>query len=378
MGLDITPPPGPFQLTSVTARPVAPDEEEQWDELMRDVHPLGNVQFPGHRIKYVAEMHGHAVALLCFSACAYQLADRERYIGWSREQAMQRRHFVVQNSRFLILSKKKRRNLASRVLSVCCRKVQVDWPRRFGFAPLVLESFVDPVRFSGACYKAAGWEQVGSTRGFRRDGSEFYTADSHPKQIWMKPLRSEARQWLRAESMPEPWNRFEKPLPGNRVATRLGSDGLHSLFSVLQSLSDARRTTGRRYPIGCCLSVMVCALLAGCKGVAECAEFAATLTQPQLRAIRSWKNAKTGRYEAPSASTLWRVTAAVDSEQFEDKVSAWFTERNVPVEGIAIDGKALRATLQNEDGGSFVVSAFSHSGSAPLFCSNSPMGKVKS
>jgi len=100
-----------------------PDEEERWDELMRDVHPLGNAHFPGHSIKYVAELRGHAVALLCFSACAYHLADRDRHIGWNVEQSMQRRHFVVQNSRFLILSNQKRRNLASRVLSVCARQV---------------------------------------------------------------------------------------------------------------------------------------------------------------------------------------------------------------------------------------------------------------
>ena len=78
MAIDTTPPQGPFQLTRVTARPISREEEQRWDELMRDVHPLGNAHFPGHSIKYVAEMRGHAVALLCFSACAYHLADRDR------------------------------------------------------------------------------------------------------------------------------------------------------------------------------------------------------------------------------------------------------------------------------------------------------------
>jgi len=92
MAIDTTPPQGPFHITSVTARAIAPEEEERWDELMRDVHPLGNAHFPGHSIKYVAELRGHAVALLCFSACAYHLADRDRYIGWDVEQIMRRRH----------------------------------------------------------------------------------------------------------------------------------------------------------------------------------------------------------------------------------------------------------------------------------------------
>ena len=376
--MDLTPSPGPFHITSVTARPIIPSEEPEWDRLMDDVHPLGNAQFAGHRIKYVVEMREQTVALLCFSGCAYHLADRDRYIGWSVEQAMQRRHFVVQNSRFLILSKKKRKNLASRALSVCARRIQSDWSRLFGYCPLMLESFVDPVHFSGTCYKAAGWEQVGATRGFRRDSREFYSKDSHPKQIWMKPLEAEAREWLRSEEMPEPWRGAEMPLRNTRVADRLGVEGLRSLFERLQDIPDFRRTNGRRYPLACCLSIVTCAFLAGCKSIEECAEFAAGLTQPQLRTLRSWRNRRTNRYEAPKETTLWRVVSGVDAQLFEDKVSAWATDTGMSLDAIAIDGKAIRATQDNEDGGSFVVSAFSHSGSSPFFSKNSPMEKGRS
>ena len=104
------------------------------------------------------------------SGCGYHLADRDRWIGWSEEQMTRRRPFVVQNSRFLILGKKKRPNLASKVLSKCVNRVSADWLIRFGFEPVLLETFLDPVRFRGTCYKASGWTQVGSTRGFRRDG----------------------------------------------------------------------------------------------------------------------------------------------------------------------------------------------------------------
>ena len=378
MAIDLTPAPAPFQITSVLARPIEPDEEPEWDRLMEEVHPLGNARFAGHRIKYVVEMRAHAVALLCFSGCAYHLADRDRHIGWSVEQAMQRRHFVVQNSRFLIFSEKKRKNLASRALSVCTRRIQSDWSRLFGYRPLMLESFVDPVHFRGTCYKAAGWEQVGSTRGFRRDGREFYSKDSHPKQIWMKSLDVKAREWLRSDDMPEPWKSTQTPLPGKRVAARLGVDGLRPLFAQFQDIPDFRRTNGRRYPVACCLSIMVCAHLAGCKTIEECAEFAAGLTQPQLRALRSWRNPKTNRYKAPGETTLWRVVAGVDAELFEEKASAWATDNSMSLEAIAIDGKAIRATQENEDGGSFVVNALNHSGSSPFFSSNLPMAKDRS
>jgi hypothetical protein len=316
--------------------------------------------------------------LACFSGSAYHLADRDRWIGWSNEQAMQRRHFIVQNSRFLILSANKRRNLASRVLSLCAKQVQLDWPRRFGFAPLLLESFVDPMRFQGTCYQAAGWEKVGQTRGFRRDGREFYVPDTYPKQIWMKPLRHDGCKLLRSDLLPEPWRSFEKELPGKQIAVRLGFDGLRSLFSVLQALPDWRRTNGRRYPLGCCLSIMVCAVLAGCKSIDECAEFADTLTRTQLRALRCWKNPKTGEYKAPGRTTLWRVTAGVDAVQFEDQVTAWFRDRDMPLEALAIDGKALRATLHNEDGGAFAVSAVNHAGTPLFSLSSSPTAKARS
>lgn len=358
--------PGSFQLTRVTLRPILPEEQVQWDELMQDTHPLGNVQFAGHRLKYVAEHRGQAVALLCFSACAYHLADRDQWLGWTAEHRTQRRNFVLQNSRFLILRTKKRHNLASRVLALAAKRVQQDWPLRFGFRPLLLESFVDPVHFSGTCYQAAGWELVGHTRGFRRDGSEFYSPDSHPKQIWLKPLCEEAAEWLRAERMPEPWHSFQTPLPSRQVAVRLGFDRLRSLFMQLQSLPDSRRTNGRRYPLGCCLSIVICAQLAGCTGLRECAEFAATLTQTQLRALRSWKNPKTNRFEAPETTTLWRTVAMVDAELFEQKVTAWLCDEQLEPEALAIDGKALRATLHNEDGGEFVVSAVNHAGSTPF------------
>ena len=366
-----------FQLTRVRVRAIYPDEEKRWNELMEDIHPLGNAQFAGHRIKYVAEHRNQAVALLCFSGSAYHLADRDRWIGWTPEQAMRRRHFIVQNSRFLILSKQKRQNLASRVLSLCVKQVPQDWRRRFGFAPLLLESFVDPVHFRGTCYKAAGWEQVGLTRGFRRDGQEFYVPDTHPKQIWMKPLQPDACQLLRAPQMPEDWRDFEKELPGKQVAARLGVTGLRSLFSVLQSLPDERRTNGRRYPLGCCLSIVVCAVLAGCEGMRECAEFAATLTQTQLRALRSWKNPKTGLYEAPRTTTLWRTTAGVDARLLEDRVTAWFRDEAIAVGAIAIDGKALRATLHNEDGGAFVVNAVNHRNSPLSSPKNSLTAKAR-
>lgn len=372
MAISTTPTGFSLQLTRVAVRPILPEEEDAWNELMQDVHPLGNAHFAGYRIKYVAEHRGQTVALGCFSGCAYHVADRDRWVGWSAEQATQRRGFVVQNSRFLILPGKKRQNLASRVLSLFAKRLPVDWEARFGFAPLLLETFVDPVHFRGTCYQAAGWAKVGATRGFRRDGREFYSADSHPKDIWMKSLRPDARELLSADRLPAELRPFESELPAKQVAKRLGSGRLRSLFFVLADLEDTRRTNGRRYPLGSCLAIVVCGVMAGCKGMRECAEFGATLTQKQLESLRSWQNPKTGRYVAPQYTTLWRTVQAVDRDEFERLVMGWFRDEELPPEAIALDGKVLRGTLLNEDGGSCVVSAISHS-NTPFFSISSSL-----
>lgn len=358
------------------ARPIRPDEEEQWSELMARRHPLGNPQFAGHQIKYIVEKKGRTIALACFSASAYHLSDRDRWIGWSREQCIQRRHFIVQNSRFLTLACEgdHKRTFSSGILAALARRLPADWTERFGYPAVLLETFVDPALYRGTCYLASGWTRVGATRGFRRDSREFYSADSTPKDIWVRPLRKDAVELLRSTELPSALSVHEKPLPAKQVAARLKFKGLRSLFTALQSLPDPRRAQGRRYPLGCCLSVMTCAILAGCRGVAECAEFAASLSQAQLDALRSWRNPRTNRFEAPSASTLWRAADGVDADLLEQTVNEWFRDGEFLPEAIALDGKVLRATLLNENGGDCAVSAASHPGT-PLFSTRSSLSR---
>ena len=356
------------------ARPILPEEEARWNELMICRHPLGNPQFAGHQIKYIVEKKGRTIALACFSASAYHLSDRDRWIGWSQEQCIQRRHFIVQNSRFLTLPciDDYRRTFASSILAALVRRLSSDWLERFGYPVLLLETFVDPALYRGTCYLASGWTRVGATRGFRRDSREFYSPDSTPKAIWVRPLRPDAVELLRASELPADLAVHEKPLPPKQVAERLKFKGLRSLFTALQSLPDPRRAQGTRYPLGCCMSVITCAVLAGCRGVAECAEFAASLTQAQLDALRSWRNPRTNRFEAPSASTLWRAADGVDAGLLEQTVNEWFRDGDFLPEAIALDGKVLRATLLNEEGGDCAVSAASHPGT-PLFSTRSSL-----
>ena len=89
-----------------------------------------------------------------------------------------RLHLVTNNSRFLLLPGAPR-NLGSRVLSLCTRRMVTDWPVRFGHEVLVTETFVDPARFRGTVYRAASWTEVGRTRGFARSGPGYREATHH-------------------------------------------------------------------------------------------------------------------------------------------------------------------------------------------------------
>jgi hypothetical protein len=193
----------------------------------------------------------------------------------------------------------------------------------------------------------------------------------------MKALRPDARELLRSPVLPGVLRAYEKPLPTKQVAKRLGFEGLRSLFMVLQQMRDPRSSRGQQYPLGCCLSILVCAVLAGCRGVRECGEFAATLSTTHRRALRGWRNPRTGQYEMAKHVTLWRMLRDIDAAELERTVNQWFREEKRLPEVVAIDGKALRATLNNEEGPNCAVSAASHPGT-PLFSLRlSPLRKAR-
>src|SRR5512136_317633 len=153
-------PPEPRLLETVTVRLIEDSERERFDEELRTKHYLKNAQAVGRVLRYVAEYRGQWVALLVFSSPAWHLKLRDQWLHWSARQVQERRHLVAQNSRFLVLAAPGRwPNLASRVLKLVCERLLQDWRQHFGYTVRVAETFVDPQRFRGTCYKAAGWQQ---------------------------------------------------------------------------------------------------------------------------------------------------------------------------------------------------------------------------
>src|ERR1035437_1059962 len=105
-------------LDGVQVRLMEPEERARCDWLIVEEHYLGNAQWVGEQLRYVAEYQGQWVALMSWRAAAYKLKLREEWIGWSDQQKQRRLPLVVNNSRFLILQDFQVPKLASRVMKL--------------------------------------------------------------------------------------------------------------------------------------------------------------------------------------------------------------------------------------------------------------------
>jgi hypothetical protein len=176
----------------------SPDSHESkiWKTLMETYHYLGSGPLCGAQMRYLIRSKKFGwLGGLAFSAAAWRLGARDRWIGWSEESRKEHLSRVVCNSRFLILPQVQVPNLASHVLSLVTRCIAKDWTARYGLAPVLLETFVERERFSGICYRAANWQPVGITRGRGRQDRDR-NRSLPVKDIYVYPLHPEAREAL--------------------------------------------------------------------------------------------------------------------------------------------------------------------------------------
>lgn len=152
---------GQLQLHLVTNK-----DSNLWNEYIDRYHYLGYMPLPGAQLRYFVTMNNeHKLALLGFSAAAWQIAPRDEFIGWDREQQLRGLPLIVNNARFLILPWVQSKNLASKILSIVAYQLPTDWFNRYKIRPVLMETFVGSERFKGTCYRAANWIYVGRTKG---------------------------------------------------------------------------------------------------------------------------------------------------------------------------------------------------------------------
>ena len=129
-----------MDLREVVVEPVAAGDEGRYQRLMQAHHYLGALPKIGQTRWYVARWHEEWVALIGFSSPAWKCRARDAWVGWTLRVQYDRLHLVSNNSRFVILPRWRRPNLASRVLALCERRAVAEWPARFGHRLLMLET----------------------------------------------------------------------------------------------------------------------------------------------------------------------------------------------------------------------------------------------
>ena len=156
-----------------------PKQQHLWNDMMSRHHYLKKPRLFGAQLRYLirganpgggSENSGSddckLLGAISFSPAAWRLASRDAFIGWDDHQREKYLNQIIGNSRFLILPWIKCPNLASMILGRIAGRVTSDWKATYGIEPVLLETFVQQNRFSGTCYRAANWIDVGSTGGY--------------------------------------------------------------------------------------------------------------------------------------------------------------------------------------------------------------------
>jgi len=335
-------------------------EQERFSQLLIKHHYLHSADMFGERLCYVAEYSGEWLALLSWSAPAYRLKAREKWVGWSEAQRRRRLGLLVNNSRFLIMPDGHYPNLASRVMSECCKRLSADWERRYGHGLLMAESFVDGQLFRGTSYKASGWTMLGMTQGYGRNADDFYVKHDRPKQLWVRELKKGGLELLKARELPAAYAVVEDHV---RAFCEESAEELAEICKYFEKVSDWRqRMISVDYPCAGLIALVASATLCGVqRGQRDLASYARSLSPAQLKALkfRKKKRGKWRRYKAPGETTFYRLLNGLNSRELETALLGWqedrLGKRKTDDNVIAIDGKELRSSQGQETVNAYAV-----------------------
>jgi len=170
-------------------------DESLVNSLIEQYHYLGYTQPVGEHLKYLVYAGRHPVACLAWSSAPRHLGCRDRFIGWSAEARRRNIRFIAYNPRYLILPWVQVPHLASHILGQMARHLPRDWEQVYGHPVHFLETFVDPQRYRGTCYRAANWVVLGRTTGRGKD-DQTRRPNRSIKDVLGYPLRRDFRRLL--------------------------------------------------------------------------------------------------------------------------------------------------------------------------------------
>ncbi|MGH9652733.1 MAG: ISAs1 family transposase [Bryobacteraceae bacterium] len=302
--------------SGLAVRPIVSAERARFDETLRSRHWLG-AGLVGEVMRYVAEENGEWVALVGFGSAALCVGPREELVSWSDAQRYRRLRFVTNNQRFCVLDEHRRANLASEVLARTLHRLSADFEARWRHPVVMVETFTDPARHLGTCYKASNFAALGTTSGFGRRAGRF-VHHGEKKAYWLRTLRRDALRLLAADFDPPALSR------GGPVPTAdLNRLDLQSLLEELSQVPDPRRPRGIRHQLPQILCIATLATLRGATSLYAIGELANELPQEALARLGCRVSPRSGLRVAPEESTIRRTLRAIDADRLDDVVNAW-------------------------------------------------------
>jgi hypothetical protein len=182
---------GPLEIRQVRRTP----EEALFNSLLQQKHYLSYSQPVGEHLKYLVFAAGRPIACVAWSSAPRHLGSRDRFIGWEPRARLANVRLLAYNTRFLILPWVTVPHLASHILGRMARTLSADWQRLYRHPIYFLETFIDPQRFRGTCYRAANWISMGVTTGRGKD-DQMHKANRPIKEVLGYPLVKDFRQRL--------------------------------------------------------------------------------------------------------------------------------------------------------------------------------------
>lgn len=332
-----------LNLNGVRVRAARADETAFCQRQLAEHHYLGALRPAGDRLWQIAEHAGRPLGVLLWCAAAKRLKDREAWIGWDARTRAERLKLVVQQARFCLWHQQP--NLASRVLGEAVRELPACWQEHHGYTPLLAETFVDPERFEGTCYRAAGWVEAGQSTGHRRAGRDYYLPGTGPKVLWLKPLRPEAARWLRgpAEQLP-PECRAAQPVAAMGILP-VTRPQIESLYEAFRRVPDPR-AGNVRHRLPSVLTVVALSVLLGRWRPADFLRLSQQLNARQREALGYWRPPGKKVRQAPGRDVFYTLLGRVDPAALATVLNAWLQAHYSELpRALALDGKTVRDRL---------------------------------
>lgn len=214
-----------------------------------------------------------------------------------------------------------------------------------------LETFVDPRFFNGTIYRAANWQYVGDTRGFRRAREGYSRQPTAAKRVFVRPLHPQARVWL-SRPLLDPQHHHGAP------KIMLTAEHLRTLPEFFAAIPDPRRGQGRRHPLPVVLAIAAAATLCGMRGYKAISLWAQDLSQKARARFRCC--CRNGRYLVPSRTVIREVLTRVDPEPLERALKAWNVRIAADDEGLAIDGKTMCNAIDEQGRQTHILGVVGH------------------